>query len=96
MTRKRCLAVLAAVLAFVMLFSVLYVALEADHDCHGDDCAICAQISACMDLLRQLALSLLVIAAAALLRASALPVRKAICYGVHRASLISLKVKLSD
>ena len=96
MTRKRALAVLAAVLALVMLFSVLYIAVEADHDCHGDDCAICAQISVCMDLLQHLALALLMIAVAAVLRLSALQIRKAVSFACHRVSLISLKVKLTD
>lgn len=51
--RPRLLAWLAALLAAVMFFSALYVALEADHDCDGENCTICAQIGACEDLLRQ-------------------------------------------
>ena len=41
---KRChflTGLLAAVLAFVMLSSAVYIAVEADHDCSGEDCAIC-------------------------------------------------------
>ena len=95
MTRKRALAVWAAVLAIVMLFSVLFIALEADHDCHGDGCAICAQISACVDLLRHLAVSLVVIALAAALRLS-VPHDIAGPVAGRSVTLISLKVKLSD
>ena len=96
MTKKHWSAVLAAVLALVMLFSVLYIALEADHDCHGDDCAICVQISACMDLLRHLSLSLLAVAVSASLGLSARQSKEAVFCACHKLSLISLKVKLSD
>ena len=41
---------LAVVLAVVMLSSAVYIAVEADHDCSGDDCAICRQISICENL----------------------------------------------
>ena len=46
MTKKPCFMtrLLAAVLAVVMLFSAVYIAVEADHDCSGEDCAICHQI----------------------------------------------------
>ena len=42
MTKKLCFMtrLLAAVLAVVMLSSAIYLAVEADHDCSGDDCAI--------------------------------------------------------
>ena len=32
---------LAVVLAVVMLSSAVYIAVEADHDCSGEDCVIC-------------------------------------------------------
>lgn len=93
---KRFAAVLALLLALVMLFSVLYIALEADHDCCGEDCAICAQLRACQDLLRNL-LTLAVLAAAvrcsfALVSVFADAERR--CAQPH--TLIALKVKLSD
>ena len=48
---------LAVVLAVVMLSSAVYLAVEADHDCSGDDCAICRQISICENLLKSLGLA---------------------------------------
>ena len=87
---------LAAVLALVLLFSALFIALEAHHDCQGDDCAICACISICQDLLRQLSVAALVLGLALLLnctvRALAFTVRTAITFSTP----ITLKVKLSD
>lgn len=96
MTGKRSLTVLAAVLALVMLCSVLFIALEADHDCQGDDCAVCAQISACVRLIEHLALSALAAAAAAVLPEAAPQAKDALARACHGVSLISLKVKLSD
>ena len=61
---KQPAAMLALLLAFVMLFSVLYIAFEADHNCCGEDCAVCAQIHACEDLLRNLLAAALLMSAA--------------------------------
>ena len=59
MTKKPCFMtrLLAAVLAVVMLFSAVYIAVEADHDCSGEDCAICQQIGVCENLLKSLGLA---------------------------------------
>lgn len=53
--KKRLIAlvVLVAVLA-VALFSSCYVIREADHDCTGAACPICAMIEQCEDNLRQI------------------------------------------
>ena len=42
MTKKLCFItrLLATVLAVVMLSSAVYLAVEDNHDCSGDDCAI--------------------------------------------------------
>ena len=46
MTKKLRLitGLLAAVLAAVMLSSAVYIAVEANHNCSGEDCAICHQL----------------------------------------------------
>ena len=97
MTNRKQLTILtAALLVFVMLFSVLFIVLEADHDCCGEDCAVCAQIRACEDLLRNLLTSTALVGAAwclyALIRILADADR---CPAAPR-TLIVLKVKLSD
>ena len=87
---------LAVVLAVVMLSSAVYLAVEADHDCSGDDCAICHQISVCENLLKSLGLA-----------GAAAAVTAAFTYTVCRAilpraemngtlTLVALKVKLSN
>ena len=98
MTKKPCFMtrLLAAVLAVVMLSSAVYLAVEANHDCSGEDCAICRQISACENLLKTLGLA-----------GAATAVTAAFTYALCRAilpraemngtlTLVALKVKLSN
>lgn len=42
--------------AFVLLASAAFIAHNADHDCVGEDCIICAQISFCNSVVRSLSL----------------------------------------
>ena len=87
---------LAAVLAVVMLSSAVYIAAEADHDCSGEDCAICRQISTCENLLRSLGFAG---AAAAVTAAFTYTLCKAVlpCTETNGTlTLVSLKVKLSN
>ena len=98
MTKKLCFMtrLLAAVLAVVMLSSAVYLAVEANHDCSGDDCAICRQISICENLLKTLGLAG---AAAALSAAGTYTVSRAIlpCTEMNGTlTLVALKVKLSN
>ena len=98
MTRKFRLItrLLAAVLAAVMLSSAVYIAVEANHTCSGEDCAICHQLQVCENLLKSIGL----VDAAAVFAAT---VRYALCRVipscaelVRTSTLVSLKVKLSD
>ena len=98
MTKKPCFMtrLLAAVLAVVMLFSAVYIAVEANHNCSGEDCAICRQISICENLLKTLGLAG---AAAAISAAFTYTVCRAIlpCTEmIGTLTLVSLKVKLSN
>lgn len=98
MTKKLCFMtrLLAAVLAVVMLSSAIYLAVEADHDCSGDDCAICRQISICENLLKSLGIAG---AAAAIMAVLTYTVCRAILpctETIGTLTLVSLKVKLSN
>lgn len=95
--KTRLFAVLvAAVLVCALLFSVLFLVVEAHHDCDGDDCAICALITVCEDLLQKLSLAALALITAVLVsRVIAVLIRSAVCLS-QQATLITLKVKLSD
>ena len=98
MTKNLCFMtrLLAAVLAVVMRSSAIYIAVEANHDCSGDDCAICCQISICENLLKSLGLAG---AAAAISAAFTYTVCRAIlpCAEMNGTlTLVALKVKLSN
>ena len=98
MTKKPCFMtrLLAAGLAVVMLSSAIYIAVEANHDCSGDDCAICRQISICENLLKSLGLAG---AAAAITAAFTYTMCRAIlpCAEMNGTlTLVALKVKLSN
>ena len=98
MTKKLCFMtrLLAAMLAVVMLSSAIYIAVEANHDCSGDDCAICRQISICENLLKSLGLAG---AAAAITAAFTYTMCRAIlpcAETIGTLTLVALKVKLSN
>lgn len=56
--KKRIAALLLAVtVLLVMLYSALFIAAEADHDCVGENCPICYQINVCQNALKNLSLA---------------------------------------
>ena len=66
---NRAKRILAGVLGLVLLLAVvlcaLCIAAEADHDCTGEDCPVCATVHQCENLLHQLASVIAAAAAAA-------------------------------
>jgi len=93
---KRFASLLALLVAFIMLSSVLFIALEADHDCCGEGCAVCAQIQACEDLLRNLMMVPVLAAAVWCLYALNRVLSDAGYCAFHPHTLVVLKIKLSD
>ena len=87
---------LAALLAAVMLSSAVYIAVEANHNCSGEDCAICHQLNACQHFLKDLGFG--GAAAAAVLSLTWFLLERVRTYVVRTPSLtlVSLKVKLSN
>ena len=98
MTKKLCFMtrLLAAVLAVVMLSSAIYLAVEANHDCSGDDCAICRQISVCENLLKSLGLAGAAAAITAVLTYTMCRALLPCTETIGTLTLVSLKVKLSN
>ena len=96
MTAKQIRTLTALLLALVMILSISFIALNADHDCCGEDCRICAQIRACEELLHDL------LPAAAGLLAAWIVSNPGIASSTEPAAfsrphtLITLRVKLSD
>ena len=95
--KKRIISLVVAVAVFfVMLYSALYIAAEANHDCVGENCPICYQISVCQNALKNLSLA---VSAAAFAAAFTYTLCRSIsaCADVTPSyTLVSLKVKLTD
>ena len=98
MTKKSRLitGLLAAVLAAVMLSSAVYIAVEANHTCSGEDCAICHQLQVCENLLKSIGLAGAAAVFAAAVGYALCRVISSRAEVVRTFTLVSLKVKLSD
>ena len=98
MTKKSRLitGLLAAVLAAVMLSSAIYIAVEANHDCSGESCAICHHLQACENLLKSIGLAGAAAVFAAAVGYAPCRVIPSCAEVVRTFTLVSLKVKLSD
>lgn len=95
--KSRVLAILlAAAVLFVMLSSVLFIAIEADHDCAGDDCPICCQISVCEHTLKSVGQAVLVVILAASIGITMFSMPSFTKKPTYNASLVTLKVQLLD
>ena len=93
----RILAVaLVCLLAAVMLFSAFYPAVESDHECSGEDCAICAVLNACENFLHQLLDIRFAIAVAALIVGASILLPGPYIDNGCSFTLITHKVKLSN
>lgn len=87
---KRTLAIL---LVATILCAFFFVALEAEHDCTGEDCLICGILNTCLQLVRCISA---VAFLAAVVHAAVLLCRVERIGGFCCTSLIEQKVKLSD
>ncbi len=92
--RKRLALLTAAMVLFVVLASIFFVAGEAGHDCVGRGCTVCEQLSACEKTLESLGFAACAAAFAVVLTyfpGAGTPVSREF---VPIPTLVSLKVKL--
>jgi len=95
--RARRLVAGCLLLAFLAsgLFSVLFVAHEAEHDCCGHDCPVCLALAQCAATLQLLGASRAPAqSVATLLSAPATPPLSPALAAIPRAAPVSLKVRL--
>ncbi len=93
--KRRVLAGILALLVFCALtFSVSFIILEVDHDCAGDDCPVCAIITACVNAVKASGLCILSVAPVSVLFF-------ALCFKLNReavlreaSTLTTLKIRL--
>ena len=95
--KKRIISLVVAVAVFfVVLYSALYIAAETDHDCVGENCPICYQISVCENTLKNLSLAVCAVAFAAAFTYTLCRSISACADVTPSYTLVSLKVKLTD
>ena len=95
--KKRIISLVVAVAVFfVMLYSTLYIAAEANHDCVGENCPICYQISVCENTLKNLSLAVCAVAFAAAFTYTLCRSISACADVTPSYTLVSIKVKLTD
>ena len=94
--KKNMAAVLAVLVLVIMLFSVIYVATESNHQCEGSDCPICHQISICEHVLKTLSAAAGADIIWFVFRQQVYQVIYIVLGFIRRDTLVSLKVKLSD
>lgn len=94
-TRIQAVLIAFAVL-FIMLSSALYIAVEADHDCTGQDCPICEQIHVCENNLKNVSLAVCTVAFAAELQYILCRKISDCTDFVQSHTLVTFKVKLSN
>jgi hypothetical protein len=87
---------LAVLVLLAVLFPAFYIALEADHDCAGEDCGICLSIRQCVSLLHRVISAAVVLCAlmtALLLAPLAVAAPAA---GLRQPTLTSRKIRLNN
>ena len=88
--------IMGIMLLVIVLFSSFYLAAEADHDCTGEDCPICACIQKCENTLRGIG------DGTAIQSAAVIPVLFILLFSVlfvaefSRETLVSRKVRLNN
>ena len=88
--------VLAVSMAFVLLFSVFYIAVNSDHDCVGEHCQVCCRIAACENTLKTLSGGAFIVAFAVATVYILIRIIEFFTSSVIANSLVALKVKLTN
>ena len=98
MTKAKRIAagVMSLALLLVIALSALFLIVEADHDCAGEDCPICAVMQTCTNVLRRFGAAVITLLAAA---ASIILFLFAMVSGATvfaQASPVSRKIRLNN
>lgn len=93
--RTTAILMIFVVLMFLML-SVFFIAHEADHDCTGEDCPVCALIQMCEDSLRHLVNGAPAAAAAVLCISLILVMQFCMNDGIIISTPVSRKTRLNN
>ena len=95
--KKNILVITMAVIVLCFaVFSAFFIAVESDHDCTGNDCPICCQLSVCQSFLRNICCAGTVAAFTAALIYILCNVSARGTDICATLTLVSMKVKLSN
>ena len=88
-------SILRIVIALLVIAPSLFVLVEANHDCSGDDCPICHEIAQCIQVENEIGSGAVPVSVAVLPTFVPVCLMAIVCLKVisHR-SLVSLKVRL--
>jgi len=94
---RRILFILLSILfVLTVVFALSSTVAEADHECLGEGCPVCAEIDACEDLLKTAAIAADTVAVTEAVRKFGIVALHTFTGRVENTTLISLKVKLSN
>ena len=97
MSKKRFVSTaLVFALFFVMLLSTIYIIAETEHDCVGDNCPVCSQISQCENTINTVSSAVSIAAVAAVFAYILMAGTVKITSQKPASTLISLKVQLTE
>ena len=97
MNKKRFVSTaLVFALFFVMLLSTIYIIAETEHDCVGDNCPVCSQISQCENTINTVSSAVSIAAVAAVFAYILMAGTVKITSQKPASTLISLKVQLTE
>ena len=89
-------AVTAAVMLFVILLAGIFIVLEADHECEGEDCHICQCLEQCQATLNRI--GSIPVAAKAVMFSAVLLITSLVhtVRVIRKETPVSIKVRLND
>lgn len=94
--QKTLVLLTCAIFILAILFSALFIAKEAEHDCTGESCSVCACIYRAEQTLKQLVTGTAVATVNILIMAQLTPVLVCVFLAAPCITLISQKVRLND
>ena len=94
--KKFIAGILAASVLFIMMFSVLFIAEHADHDCTGDDCPVCACLQQCEMMFRGLETGMTAGAGVYLPLLFLIISVSLLCHFVAERTPVAIKVRLNN
>ncbi|ADL02788.1 hypothetical protein [Lacrimispora saccharolytica] len=94
--RKLLARLMTLAVIFMLLFSVLFITAESRHNCIGENCPICLEVQACIQVLNNLGTGLFTVAAVFAATQFFIICTNPVIHRNPSHTLVSLKVKLTN